>query len=54
LSKHEDLRVLFVFDPERRAVLLVGGDKTGRWVEWYREAIPPAERRYEDYLRTMR
>src|SRR5579862_5028082 len=39
-SKQGALRVLFAFDPLRQAVLLIGGDKTDRWQEWYREAIP--------------
>ena len=37
-----DLRVLFVFDPRRMALLLLGGNKTGQWEEWYRTAIPTA------------
>lgn len=45
-----NVRVLFVFDPARNAVLLVAGDKAGRWVEWYRENIPVAESRYERWL----
>lgn len=45
-----ELRVLFIFDPIQRAVLLVGGDKTGLWNRWYHTAIPDAERAYEDYL----
>jgi hypothetical protein len=48
------LRILFLFDPRRTAILLVGGDKTGRWQEWYREAIPEAERLYEEHLRELR
>jgi hypothetical protein len=44
------VRVLFVFDPERRAVLLVAGDKSGKWSEWYRENIPLAESRYRRWL----
>lgn len=43
-------RILFVFDPWRSSVLLVAGDKAGRWNAWYDEAIPLAERRYETYL----
>jgi hypothetical protein len=31
------------FDPVRNAVLLIGGGKSGRWKEWYAEAIPAAE-----------
>ena len=48
-----DYRVLFVFDPERRAVLLLGGDKTGQWNEWYRTAIPRADALYEQWLRDL-
>lgn len=44
-------RILFVFDPWRSSILLVAGDKAGRWTEWYREAIPQAEHRYELYLK---
>jgi hypothetical protein len=45
-----EVRILFVFDPYRSAVLLVAGDKSGQWNRWYRTAIPEAERLYEDYL----
>lgn len=45
-----EVRILFVFDPYRSAVLLVAGDKSGQWSRWYRAAIPEAERLYEDYL----
>lgn len=43
------LRVFYVFDAERQAVLLVGGDKTGR-DRFYEEMIPVAERVYAEYL----
>ena len=45
------IRTLFVFDPWRSCILLVAGDKSGRWNEWYDEAIPLAEQRYDRYLR---
>src|SRR3954469_10240681 len=32
-----------VFDPDRQAVILVGGDKAGNWSGWYRVAVPQAE-----------
>jgi hypothetical protein len=48
------LRVLFVFDPARRAVLLVGGNKAGQWQSWYRRAIPEAERLYAQHVETMK
>jgi hypothetical protein len=44
------VRILFAFDPWRSSILLVAGDKAGRWNAWYREAIPLAEQRYERYL----
>jgi hypothetical protein len=40
-----------VTDQRRKAVLLVAGDKAGNWEAWYRQAIPLAEQRYEDYLK---
>lgn len=45
-----EIRILFAFDPLRRAVLLVAGDKAGQWNTWYDEAVPLAERRYAEYL----
>jgi hypothetical protein len=44
------VRVLFIFDPRRTAILLLGGDKRGDWSRWYREAIPIAAKLYETYL----
>ncbi len=44
-----EIRILFVFDPEREAILLVSGDKAGRWSQWYVDAIPLAEARYNEY-----
>ncbi|WP_117212751.1 type II toxin-antitoxin system RelE/ParE family toxin [Allorhizocola rhizosphaerae] len=46
-----EVRILFLFDPERNAVLLVAGDKAGQWTAWYRDAIPAAEARYAIYLK---
>jgi hypothetical protein len=34
-----EVRILFAFDPERRAVLLVAGDKAGDWTQWYRRNV---------------
>jgi hypothetical protein len=49
---HQQLRVIYAFDPKRQAVLLLGGDKTGddRFYEW---VIPQAERVWERYLKEM-
>ncbi|MGH8904363.1 MAG: type II toxin-antitoxin system RelE/ParE family toxin [Egibacteraceae bacterium] len=53
-SEGAHLRVLFVFDPRRTAILLLGGDKSGAWQAWYRQAIPRAEQMYERYLAELR
>lgn len=49
-----EIRILFIFDPERRAVLLVAGDKAGNWKTWYHRNIPLADRRYDEWLRASR
>ena len=49
-----EVRLLFVFDPDREAIVLVAGDKAGRWSAWYAEAIPLAEQRYAAYRRESR
>lgn len=48
-----NFRILFLFDPRREAILLVGGDKSGQWENWYAKAIPQAERLYEEYLEEL-
>lgn len=49
-------RVAFAFDPRRRAVLLVAGDKSGQSERaFYRRLIASADRRYSAHLdRTRR
>ncbi|MER6157475.1 type II toxin-antitoxin system RelE/ParE family toxin [Streptomyces sp. NPDC001868] len=49
-SGKSEIRILFAFDPARRAVLLVAGDKTGNWRGWYDTNIPIAEKRYQDHI----
>ncbi|MEA3507469.1 MAG: type II toxin-antitoxin system RelE/ParE family toxin [Synergistota bacterium] len=46
--RKRDIRILYIFDPSRRAVLLVGGDKTGD-KQWYEKHIPLAENVFRDY-----
>jgi hypothetical protein len=48
-----EVRLLFVFDPEREVVFLVAGDKSGRWERWYREAIPLADKRFDEHLQAL-
>ena len=45
-----EVRILFIFDPQRQAVLLVAGDKSDQWSKWYAQSIPIAETRYERWL----
>lgn len=45
-----EIRILFAFDPVRRAVLLVAGDKAGNWKGWYDVNIPLADKRYDEHL----
>ncbi len=49
-----EVRILFAFDPRRRAVLLVAGDKAGSWNSWYEFHIPLAERRLAEHLKTLK
>jgi hypothetical protein len=44
------LRVLFMFDPRRQVILLIGGDKSGEWNAWYERAVPVADDLYDAYL----
>jgi hypothetical protein len=46
-------RVLFAFDPRRTAILLIGGNKTGKG-RWYKEFVPIADRLYDEHLETLR
>jgi hypothetical protein len=46
-------RILFAFDPERKAILLVGGNKQGN-KRWYKEQIPIAEKRFAEHLRKLK
>lgn len=46
-------RVLFAFDSNRKPILLLGGDKSGKWNRWYPEKIRLAERLYLDHERSI-
>lgn len=49
-----NIRILFAFDPRRHAILLIGGDKSGRWKDWYNEFIPLADDLYDEHVRTLK
>lgn len=46
-------RVLYAFDPRRCAILLIGGDKTGK-DRWYEQNVPLADRLYDEHLEALR
>ena len=46
-------RVLFAFDSHQNAVMLLGGDKTGKWNRWYPNKVRHAERLYLDHERSI-
>ena len=45
-------RVLYAFDHSRKAILLIGGDKTGN-NRWYEEHVPSADTIYDEHLREL-
>lgn len=45
-----NIRVLYIFDPKRRAILLCGGDKTDNWADWYKANIPIADAIFDRHL----
>jgi hypothetical protein len=47
-------RVAYIFDPERRGLLLTGGDKKGRnQRQFYKDLIKEAEQIYAAYLKKI-
>ena len=48
------MRALFAFDPLRRAIVLVGGDKRDDWTGWYERNIPRADDLLDAHLASMR
>jgi hypothetical protein len=53
-SGSSEVRILFAFDKERQAILLVAGDKAGKWNRWYKQAIPLADDRFDEHVERMR
>ena len=51
---HGVWRFAFAFDPKRRAILLVGGNKSGvKQTRFYRELIHQADHRFDDHLSSL-
>lgn len=49
-----ELRILFAFDPKRTAVLLVAGNKQGKWNQWYSDNLPIADDLYDEHLKLLK
>jgi hypothetical protein len=48
-------RAAFAFDPERKAILLVAGDKSGgSEKQFYKRLIEKADRRFSDHLQGLK
>jgi len=52
-NKHRLFRFLFAFDPERRAILLIGGDKRGD-KRFYQKMIPLADTLFDEHMEKWR
>jgi hypothetical protein len=51
-SNGKPLRAFFAFDPERAAILLCAGDKTGK-KRFYKEMIPVADDEFAAHLKKI-
>ena len=47
------IRIFYAFDPRRTAILLIGGDKTGR-ERFYESHVPIADDLYTEHLEELR
>jgi hypothetical protein len=52
-SKGNPIRIFYMFDPRRTAILLIGGDKTGD-DRFYERFIPIADQLYDIYLEEIK
>ncbi|WP_092613679.1 type II toxin-antitoxin system RelE/ParE family toxin [Raineyella antarctica] len=48
-----EIRILFAFDPRRHAILLVAGDKAGKWQRWYARQLPLADDLFDQHLNKL-
>ena len=54
IQSHGDpLRVFYAFDPNRSALLLIGGNKTGKDKRFYKTMIPKADALYDEHLNSL-
>lgn len=52
-NKQRLLRILFAFDPDRKAILLIGGDKRGD-KRFYQKIIPIADALFDEHMEKWR
>lgn len=52
-SKGKPIRVFYAFDPRRCAILLIGGDKTGK-DRFYKAYLPVADQLYDEHLALLK
>lgn len=53
--ERKQFRILFAFDPERKGILLVGGDKVPLGDKrWYPKFIGLADKKYDEHLEELR
>lgn len=52
-SSGNPIRIFYAFDPRRMAILLIGGDKTGK-DRFYVEYIPAADKLYDEHLAALK
>jgi len=52
-NKKRLFRIFFAFDPERNAILLIGGDKRGD-KRFYQRMIPIADQLFDQHLEKLR
>ncbi len=50
----KNLRLLFAFDQNRKAIILVAGDKTNNWIKWYEQNISIADQRFSEHLKNYK
>lgn len=53
-SEGAHMRVLFAFDLESRAIMLVAGNKAGNWKRWYTDNISIADALFTEHQDRLR
>jgi hypothetical protein len=51
-SKGRPIRIFYAFDPRRKAILLIGGNKRGK-KRFYEVYVPIADRLFDNYLQEL-